>query len=207
MGKDKQTSSGTTVVNQTTTPTPTAEETALNKLQLEQAQAFDPYQRQIQASAGNLSNLLLQGKELPGYLQGLPGGISPDVIQSIVNQSLADIAPQFQQSGILDSGAAAAISARTAADTRNQAAQFNIQNLMQLLNQAIGGQAQVQGPALQNTAILSNSLAGLRSINQQGSTTSNMTQKSMNPFLRSFQTSAGQTLGSGAAKFAMWGSP
>lgn len=129
---------------------------------------------------------------MPGYLNTLPGGISEDVVGSITQQSLQDIMPQFQKSGILDSGTAAQISSRTAADIRNQAKQFNIQNLMQLLNVGVGGQAQVQQPALATSQMLNQSLAGLRSINQSGS----QTTLGMNPFLKSFQQSLGQTLGS-----------
>lgn len=180
MGKDK------TTTNQTTTATP--EERELNRLQLEQARAFDPQQRQMNENAGNLVNQLLTGKSLPGYLNTLPGGISPEVTQHIVDQSLRDLYPQFQSSGILDSGVAASIAGRTSGDIRASAEQFNIQNLQQLLNLAVGGQAQVQQPMLQTTSQLGSRLAGLRS------TTS--TQTAMNPFLKSFQTSLGQGLGS-----------
>lgn len=133
---------------------------------------------------------------MPGYLNTLPGGISEDVVGSITQQSLQDIMPSFQKSGILDSGTAAQISSRTAADIRNQAAQFNIQNLMQLLNVGVGGQAQVQQPALATSQMLNQSLAGLRSINQTGS--SSGVTIGMNPFLKSFQTSLGTSLGSGS---------
>ena len=109
MGKEK-TTTGTTI-NQTSTPTPTAEETALNQLQLKEYQNSSA-QRQGVTSAGlDLSKLLLTGQQLPGYLQGLPGAISPDVTQSIVDQSLRVIKPSFQQGGILDSGVAASIGA------------------------------------------------------------------------------------------------
>lgn len=171
--------------------TPTPEEQQLQRLQLDQAKAFDPYQRQIQASGGELITNLLKGQSLPGYLNTLPGGISSDVTQGIVDQSLKDIAPQFQSSGILDSGVAAQIAGRTAGDIRNQSAQFNLQNLMQLLNLAVGGQAQVQAPSLNTQAQLGQSLSGLRQVNQSGSTST----FGMNPFLKSFQTSFGEGLG------------
>lgn len=165
----------------------TPEERQLNQLQLEQARAFDPIQRQLNANGGNLVNQLLTGQALPGYLNTLPGGISPDVTQHIVDQSLRDLYPQFQSSGILDSGVAASIAGRTAGDIRASAEQFNIQNLQQLLNLAVGGQAQVQQPMLNTTSQLGQRLSGLRSVTS--------TQTSMNPFLRSFQQSAGQGLG------------
>ena len=128
---------------------------------------------------------------MPGYLNTLPGGISEDVTNSITQQSLQDIMPQFQSAGILDSGTAAQISSRTAADVRNQSAQFNIQNLLQLLNLGVGGQAQVQQPLLTTSGQYSQSLSGLRSINQTGSSST----LGMNPFLKSFQTSAGSGIG------------
>lgn len=185
MGADKT----TTKSEQKSQATP--EEIALNRLQLEQAQAFDPQQRMMNENAGTLVNRLLTGQSLPGYLNTLPGGISPDVTQTIVDQSLRDLYPQFQSSGILDSGVAASIAGRTAGDIRASAEQFNIQNLQQLLNLAVGGQAQVQQPMLNTTSQLGSRLAGLRS------TSGTSTVTAMNPFLKSFQTSLGQSLGSG----------
>lgn len=160
----------------------------------------------VQKNSLGLINLLLQGQGLPGYLNQLPGGISGDVTDSIVNQSLKDIAPQFQSAGILDSGTAAQISSRNASDIRTNAAQFNLQNLMQLLNLAVGGQAQVQAPIMQQTSMLGSQLAGLRSVNQIGS--SSQTTMGMNPFVKSFQQSAGKTLGSpqfSAGPFSFYG--
>jgi hypothetical protein len=186
MGADK------TSTKQTTEATP--EERELNKLQLEQARAFDPQQREMNQNAGNLVNQLLTGQSLPGYLNTLPGGISPEVTQHIVDQSLKDLYPQFQASGILDSGVAASIAGRTSGDIRASAEQFNIQNLQQLLNLAVGGQAQVQQPMLQTTSQLGSRLAGLRS--------STSTQTSMNPFLKSLQQSAGQSFGKAAGTAA-----
>jgi hypothetical protein len=151
----------------TTTYTPTAEQTELDKLQLEQARAAQAGTIEMNKYALELGNNLLQGKSLPGYLSGLPGGISPDVTQSIVNSSLRDIQPGMQKAGILDSGVNAAISARTSADIRTQAEQFNLQNLMQLLNLGVGGQAQIQAPIQTSAASLGGRLAGLA-----GSTTS-----------------------------------
>lgn len=187
MGADKT----TTKSEQKSQATP--EEIALNRLQLEQAQAFDPQQRMMNENAGTLVNRLLTGQSLPGYLNTLPGGISPDVTQTIVDQSLRDLYPQFQSSGILDSGVAASIAGRTAGDIRASAEQFNIQNLQQLLNLAVGGQAQVQQPMLNTTSQLGNRLAGLRS------TSGTSTVSAMNPFMKSFQTSFGQGLGSAAS--------
>lgn len=192
MGGEKKTE--TQVVNQTSTPTADPSLVEQNKLDLELRKQNQQGLGDIQSSGLNLGNLLLRGLQLPGYLQGLPGGISPEVTQSIVDKSLRDIKPSFQQGGILDSGVAASIGARTAADIRNQSEQFNIQNLSQLLNLALGGQAQVQQPIIGQAGMLGQRLAGLTSTNTQGTTMG--TSKGMNPFLRSFQESAGRTLGS-----------
>lgn len=196
MGGEKTTQATTSNATQTATATP--EQTELNKLQLGQAQAFDPLQRQINQSGGMAINALLTGQPLPGYLSMLPGGISNDVTTGIVNQSLNDVNNSLAKSGagtMLESGASQAIGARTAGDIRNQAAQFNLNNLLQLLNIGVGGQASVQQPMGTITGQLGGRLAGLNTINSSG--TSNQTTVGMNPFLKSFQQSAGQSLGSG----------
>jgi len=197
MGSEK--SSGTTITNQTTTPTPTAEETALNKLQLEQAQQAQPGVLQANQSSLNLINQLLTGQALPGYLNTLPGGISPDVTQGIVNQSLRDVGSNMNFQGILDSGTAASIGARTAGDIRLSAEEFNLQNLMQLMNLASGQAAQNQQIQGGTVNALGQRLAGLRPINQMGSVSN--TQTSMNPFLKSFQQGMGAVPGNILSRF------
>jgi hypothetical protein len=202
MGQDK--TSGTTVTNTTSQATPTAEETALNKLQLEQATAAQPGTLEAQSNSLNLVNKLLTGStDLPGYLKTLAGGVTEDQTQSMVNASMRDVGAGLNVNGLIDSGTGMAIAGRTAGDIRNQNAQFNIGALQNMLNLALSGQAQVQAPVQGATAQLGSSLAGLRSVNQSG--TSSTTTSSMNPFLKSFQNSFGSTLGSGSANFAMWG--
>lgn len=237
MGKEKQSGSSTTVVNQTTTPTPTAEETALNQLQLSQAQAFDPYQRQINASAGTLINQLLTGQSnLPGFFSDIYKGVNPNLqldaskyqitpeqANDLASQGIKDLPSYFQTQGLLDSGTAASAMARTAGDirrnvlernldaslgvdqynidTRRAAESFNIGNLLNLLNLAVGGQAQIQQPVLSTSQMLGERLAGLRSVNTQGTTTTNSAQYGMNPFLKSFQTSMGQVPGNIFSRF------
>ncbi len=183
MGREK------TTTQQTQRAEPTAEEQELIGLQLERARAAQPGQLQVQEQGLNLINQLLTGQDLPGFLQGLPGGISPDVTSRIVQQSLEDVRPGLQASGILDSGVRAELETETAADIRTKSEQFNIQNLSQLLNLAVGGQSMVQSPLLQQQGQLGGQLAGLRT------TTGTSAQFGMNPFLKSFQQSLGQTLG------------
>jgi hypothetical protein len=198
MGSEK--SSGTTVVNQTTKATPTAEETALNKLELERAQKAQPGQIQTQESGLNLINQLLTGNsDLPGFFKQLSGGISEDMTSQMVQSSLKDLYPQFQSSGIMDSGTAAAVAGRTAGDIRMGTAEYNQQNLMQLLNLALSGSTSIQQPLLAQSASLGSRLAGLRSTNTSGTT--NTTSSSMNPFLKSFQTSFGSSMGALPADF------
>lgn len=169
----------------------------MNQLQLGQAQAFDPIQRHLNEQGGSLVLKLLQGQGLPGYLGKLPGGIDEGVTSGIVQDSIRDLQPTFGQSGLLDSGVNAQISARTAADVRQNAEQFNLQNLLQLLNIGVGGQAAVQQPAISTSQMLGQRLAGLRTVNQTGTNTT----LGMNPFMKSFQTQAG----TGTAKFLFGG--
>ena len=189
MAKEEQT---TVVQDSTQQAQATPEEQELNRLALERARSAQPGQIEAQSRGLNLINQLLVGGELPGFLQQLPGGISPEITTEISQQAVSDIAPQFQQAGILDSGVAAAVSGQVAGDIRRGAQEFNIGNLLNLLNLAVGGQAQIQQPLLAQTAQLGQRLAGLRPITQTGSTT----QTSPNPFLSSFQTSLGTSLGS-----------
>ena len=184
MGKKKET---TTSVTQ---PTPTPEETELNRLALERTRAAQPGLLEVQRSGLDITNRLLSGQPLPSAYGDVYGGISPQLVDEIVAQSLRDITPGFQQSGLLDSGVRASISSRTAGDIRRQAAQFNVGSRYNLLSLALGGQGQVQQPVLGSEATVGGRLAGLRRTETMG------TSKGMNPFLESFQRSLGQTLGS-----------
>lgn len=131
MGSSKEPSS-TTVVNQSSSTTPSPQEIERNQLLLDREKYLDPQIRDVQSQGLNLSQLLLTGQALPGYLGGLPGGISEDQVGAITNKAIGDLQPTFQGSGLLDSGVNASISARTAGDIRTQSAQFNIQNQMHL---------------------------------------------------------------------------
>lgn len=194
MGKEKQTQ--TTVQNQTVTPTPTAEETRLNQLDLQNREALNPGILANQTAGLDLSTAFLKGQNLPGYFQGLPYGISPEVTQGIVDQSLKDLNTQMAASGAgtyLESGAAQSIGARTAGEIRQNSEQFNLGQLLNLLNLSIGAPAQIQQPINQNAQMFSGRLSGLRSTNMTGN--SQTTTLGMNPFLKSFQQSAGTGLG------------
>lgn len=194
MGKEKQAT--TTVVNQQTERQPTAEETRRNQLEINMLEQTQPQQLKMQLAGLGLGTALLEGKEpLPGYLNQLSQGISPEVTSDIVRQSLRDISPSFQTAGIMDSGVAASISARTAGDIRRASEEFNIGNRLNMLNLALSGQAQVQSPILSQASNLGARLTTLGKTTMSGNT--NVTTKSMNPFLKSFETSLGSSLGSG----------
>ena len=193
MGQEKTSGTTTQVINQTQTPKPTPEETRLNQLQIQATEATQPQLIEAQKSGLSLINQLLAGQEqLPGFFTQLGQGISPQITNDIVQQSLRDIMPSFQQSGILDSGVAASIAGRTAGDIRRASEEFNIGNRLNLLNLALSGQAQVQQPILGQAEMLGSRLAGLRSMTTQGTTQGTSAQYGMNPFLRSFQTSMGE---------------
>ena len=245
MGKEKT----TTTVDQRAIPT--AEETELNKLLLNRQRELDPLTTALQRSQLESGITLLEGKPLGGNLKRLTGQttvgtlaelptidaskyqVGEDITSQIIQNSLKDIAPQYQASGILDSGVAARLSGELAKDIRlqtaqnnldtalaieqqnimnqTQANQFDIQNqfgqqafdmntLVQLLNLTLSGSTQLQQPVMAQSQQLSNALAGLRS------TTGTTTTTSMNPFLKSFQTSLGSSLGSGTLgnKYGWW---
>jgi hypothetical protein len=166
------------------------------------------------------------------------GMIGESQISDLVARSLRDIYPQFQAMGLpIESGVAQSIAGRTAGDIRtntmqsnianqlsieeynraqrqstneynintSQATQYqNLNNLLNLINLAVGGQAQIQQPVISMGATLGQRLAGLSTINQTGTSTT-----TKNPFLESFYTSLGSTLGApkvSAGPFSFGGS-
>lgn len=201
MGNDKQKSSSTTVVNQTQQATPTPEERELNQLELERVRAVQPGQIQTQLLSTELINKLLAGStDLPGFFGQLGAGITESQVTDMSQNALRDLYPQFQAQGILDSGTAAAVAGRTAGDIRRAATEYNLNNKFNLLNLAFGGQAQVQQPLLAQSQMLGSQLAGLRTISSNSTAGVSGTVSSMNPFLKSFQTSFGGSLGEGLGK-------
>jgi len=189
MSREKTTSQTSQTVE------PTSQEKELNELLLERTRASQSGQIQAQQSGLNLINNLLTGGDLPGTLAGLPFGIGEGTTSRLVQESLGDVRTGLQKSGLFDSGVRAELETETAADIRTNVEQFNLQNLQQLLNLAVGGQASIQSPLAQQSQQLSSSLAGLRS------TSGSQTVTSPNPFFQQFQRSAGQKFGEGVGNF------
>jgi hypothetical protein len=203
MGKDKTTTNTDmrSTSENTQKASATAQEDELNRLNMEAIKAAQAGLTGVQGSGLDLAQSLLTGGNLPGYLGSLPVGISPELTQEIARKAVGDIQPTFQGLGILDSGVNASISARTSGDVRQRSAEFNVNNLSNLLNMALAGQGQVQAPILGQNAQLNESLAGLRTLSGTGLNTNSgtVTSQAMNPFLKSFQTSFGQGLGTSAS--------
>lgn len=206
MGGEKTKQNQQTQTQNKTEYTASPEEQQLIKLQLSQLQQFAPLQNQLNQNAGNLINALLQGQSLPGYLNQLPGGISAEDQAKAATSLTSKLNPQYQALGIFDSGTAFKdTSSQIANQITLPSAQFNLQNLQQLLSMAVGGQSQVQQPMLTTQGQLGQSLAGLKTINQSGSGSFSGTTIGMNPFLKSFQTGFGQKLGEGfGTKISGW---
>lgn len=181
----------TTQNSQTASATP--EETELNKQQIAMNNFMRPYAQQTYGNLSNNINAILTGQT--PQAQGI-GGVSDAQNQSMVNQSVRSVLPQFQSAGILDSGIAFQGATRAAQDTSNQNAQFNVSAAQNLFNLASGGQSNLQGQLQGGVNSLSSQLAGLRTVNQSGSTIG------MNPFLKSMQTSAGQSFNLGQYSWA-----
>jgi hypothetical protein len=209
----------------TTTPTPTAEETALNQRNLRIALATEQPQQQAQLSGLELVNQMLGGStNLPGYFGEIAQGISPQsqmssgqlnpmAISSAAGALMRQYLPGYQQGNMLYSGviqrdiqkrltnelllpvAQQNIANQQAAQQFNIGTEYSRQgynqgNLLNLLNLALSGQAQVQQPVQANVSQLGSQLAGLRTTTTSGTQTSN-------PFQQSLYSSLGKTLGGG----------
>lgn len=162
----------------------------------QQATANPQYQgilnNETQVSNSNVGNQMsvnnnsasLINSILTGNYSGTAAGINAQQNQSMVNQSLRDIAPQFQTSGILNSGEAGQVASQTAALTSNANAQFNVQAQQNLINAGLGGASSWSGNAMSGNQVLGNQLAGLNKV-----TGSNV--QTGNPFLKSFYNGLG----------------
>lgn len=178
----------TTTTNQTQQATATPEEKALMNQQIQNNSFMQPIAQKNYSDLSDNIQAILEGRTPAA--QGV-GGITEDQTQSMVNQSLRDIMPQFQTSGILNSGEAAQVANQTSALTRNANAQFNTTAAQNLFNIASGGQSNLQNQQQSSTNNLTGELAGLR-------TTTNNNSVTQNPFLNSFYQSTGKNLGSAA---------
>lgn len=198
-GKTSESSSTTQVINQTTTPQPTAEETALNQRNLRIAQATEGGETQAQLAGLNLVNQLLTGKIPEGIYQQLGAGVNANDISTQATQMMRSGRTGMQSLGISDSGVAdRAIAQDLANNLYYPAAQFNVGAMQNLLNLALSGQAQVQAPVQANVNNLSNSLAGLRSTTTSGTTSSSGNTITRNPFMTGKDIFSGIGTGIGA---------
>jgi len=195
MGGSKTTVAGSTT--NVTQPVPTAEETALNKLGLERQQAAQQGLIGVQTAGLDLTNQLLRGQEpLPGFFNELSQGISQQITGEIVQNSLSDLNTQLSASGVgtfRESGAAQAAGVRAASDIRRQTQEFNLGSKVNLLNLALSGQGQVQQPIQGFSGELGQRLAGLRTINQTGTSS----QVTSTPF--DWAKAAGTAIGAKAS--------
>ena len=199
MGKEKTTTETQSSASQQYTPT--AEETKLQQLQLGQYEELQPQQTEYFGSSYDLATALLQGEQLPGYLQGMQTGIDEQTIADQSTKYALDALPSFQKLGLTESGTAARnISKGIATDIALPSQEYNTNLLLSMLNLASGQASQGTSQFSGGTNTLAQALAG------QGTSTSSGTQSStvssMNPFMKSFQTSLGKTLGSPSINFA-----
>lgn len=171
------------------TPTPTETSLMNNELQLSNA-ALPGQVANTQQSQG-LIGQLLQGGALPGYLSGLPGGVSQGQAQNEAQLGVQGLATQFQGMGGLDSGAFAQAGANSYANTLNQNAQFNVQNLAQLLNLA-------SGQAYQNSGLVQSNNSGLGAQSAALAGGSSHLTNTTNPFLQSLYSGMGTGLSQGS---------
>ncbi len=174
-----------TTTQQSSQAQATPEEKALMQQQIGMNNFMQPYAQKTYADLSGNIQAILEGNT--PMAQGI-GGVTEAQNQSMVNQSVRSVLPQFQSAGILDSGIAAQGAIRAAQDTSNQNAQFNVSAAQNLFNLASGGQSNLQGQFQSNTNNLTNQLAGLRNVSSSGSTIG------MNPFFKSFESQAGTSI-------------
>jgi len=128
--------------------TPTATETSLMNNELAVSNAALPGQIANTTQSQSLIGNLLQGGNLPGYLNTLPGGVSQGQSMNEAQLGLQGLATTTQQMGGLDSGSYQQAGANAFANTLNQNSQFDVTNLANLLNlasgQAYGASSNVQ---------------------------------------------------------------
>jgi hypothetical protein len=168
-----------TTNNSTQQATPTNQYQGLLNNEMSVSNANVGNQMSVNNNSANLINSLLTGT-----YSGAGSGISSQQNQSMVNQSLRDIAPQFQTSGILNSGEAGQIATQTGALVSNQNAQFNVQAAQNLMNAGLGGSSAWSGNAMSGNQVVGNQLAGLNKVT--GSSV-----QTQNPFLNTFYSGLG----------------
>ena len=170
-GGQQSTQSGTTMQERQ----PTKEETRLNELDVQLREATNPLMIEMQKVGLGLGTQLLEGRTpLPGWMSGLEQGISPEVTQGIVDQSLKDVDTKMAGQGLMDSGTRASVMSRTSGDIRRASEEYNIGNKLNLLNLALTGQAQVQQPILGFSGQLGQRLSTLGPTTKNFNTTQTM---------------------------------
>jgi len=154
---------------------PTKEETRLNQLDVELREKTNPFLMAMQTQGLQLGTQLLEGRTpLPGWMQGMEQGISPEVTQGIVDESLKDVDAKMAGQGLMDSGTRASVMARTSGDIRRASEEYNIGNKLNMLNLALTGQAQVQSPILGFSSNLGQRLTTLGPTTKNFNTTTTM---------------------------------
>ena len=168
----------------------------MQELQLGQFKQTSGPQTQLQLQGMDLVSRLLGGGALPGYLNQLTTGISPEAIGEQASRLSRQYGAGFQNMGISDSGVAFRETARGIAnELLFPVGQFNLGNLFNLLNLGVGGQAQIQQPIAAGQGILSNQLAGLRTINQTGNQNTTSTQGFGSMVVSPFMKGVGSAVG------------
>lgn len=180
MGGGSQPSGGsTTVVNQssTSTPTPpTAEELELQRLELERRRAIHPQLLQTDQNLFQLLEPLSRGQAPGGMFSGVGQGISNETMSRIVEDTMRMTTPSFEKSGLLDSGVRASMQSRLVGDIMTQSELYKQREIYNLLSFIVGAPGIAQEPILNESGTLSNSLASLRGQTTTSSGTSTTTQ-------------------------------
>ena len=185
MGASRTTTQET---QQTRTQTPQQKE--FTNLELEARKAAQEGIISTQGAGLKLIESILKGGQLPGFFEGLPSGITPDITNELASQAVADITPNLFARGLGDGGVAASVQGRVSGDIRRAVAETNLNRLFNLLYIGVGSKAQTLQP------ILGASANTQRALTPFGTTTgSSRSTLRFNPFLESFGSSFGKSLG------------
>jgi hypothetical protein len=172
--------STTTQSSQSYTPTSTESALMSNELALSNA-ALPGELSNVTAAQGLQSAIMGAGG---ANINQLTQGVSPGQSQNEAQMGLQGLATTAQAMGGLDSGSYQQAGANAYANTLNSNAQFNIENLAQLMNLASGNAYQNVGGISSNNAMLGTQSGALAS--SSGNST-----VSSNPFLNSFYSGLG----------------
>ena len=175
MGGGGSQPSSTTVVqsSQSQSSPPTAQEVALQQLELERRSSIQPQLLQTDQNLFNLLGPLSRGERPGGIFSSLGTGISEQAQQEIIKRALTATNPTFEKYGLTDSGIKYDLQTRLAAQLATQSELARQSQIEALFSGVFGANVQANQPILNETNTLANSLASIRPWTSSSTSTTN----------------------------------